>query len=57
MNIPKSSMDKQAVKVWLSKIKKKYGDDWKCAVGKAIYYDKIENIHPEVTKHLNRKKP
>ena len=57
MNIPTSSADRILVKIWLSKIKKKYGDDWKLAVNKTIYQDGLEDIHPEVTKHLHRKKP
>lgn len=57
MYIPNSAVQRLAVKIWLSKTKKKYGDDWKSAVNRAIYEDQLEDIHPEVTKHLHRKKP
>lgn len=57
MRIPNSQTPTPEVKIWLSKIKKKYQDDWKLAVNKTIYEDKLEDIHPEVAKHLNRKKP
>jgi len=59
VNIPGISVNNAAVKIWLSKMKKKYSDDWKVVVYKAIYEDGVQSndIHPEVKKHLNRKKP
>jgi len=59
MNIPTVFTPLPQVKLWLSKIKKKYQDDWKVAVWKTITQDGIscDSIHKEVLKHLNRKKP
>jgi hypothetical protein len=59
MNIPRPTAQLEQVKFWLSKTKKKYMDNWKLAINKAIYEDQIphEDIHPEILRHLNRKKP
>lgn len=59
MNIPCPDKDREIVKSWLSKIRKKYSDDWKLAVNKTIHEDGIapQDIHPEVIKQLKRKQP
>lgn len=59
MNIPNIFVETAKVKIWLSMIKKKYGDNWKLAVWKSASEDgmQTQDIHPLVKKHLNRKKP
>jgi hypothetical protein len=59
MYIPTIMDETAAVRIWLSRTKKKYQDDWKKAVSRAIVEDCLdtEHIHPLVRKHLHRKKP
>ena len=53
LTIPNVFADEKAVKIWLSRMKLRFGDDWKLVIYKTLYISGMDksSIHPLIKKH------